>query len=75
MRLFTSGRIAKVISERNLSLVNYLRTDKAQVLGGFKRQASVNCTRDRILIARLADFGCVRASSEVWESLYLLWLF
>jgi hypothetical protein len=57
-------------------MVNNLRTDKAQVLGGCKKHKSQLIVHEtQIVIARLADFGCVCASSEVWESLSVLWLF
>ena len=56
----TPRRIAKVISERVLSMVNNLRTDKIQVLGGCKQHKPQLIVHEtRIVIARLADFGCV----------------
>lgn len=41
-------------------MVNNLRTDKAQVLGGCKQHKPQLIVHEtRIVIARLADFGCV----------------
>jgi len=41
-------------------MVNNLRTDKAQVLGGCKKhKPQLIVYETRIVIARLADFGCV----------------
>jgi hypothetical protein len=54
-------------------MVNNLKTDKAQVLGGCKQHKPQLIVHEtRIVIAGLADFGCVCASSEVWESLSVL---
>ena len=57
-------------------MINNLRTDKVQVLGGCKQHKPQLIVHEtRIVIARLADFGYVCASCEVWESLSVLWLF
>jgi hypothetical protein len=42
-------------------MVNNLRTDKAQVLGGLETRTAVTVHETRIVMASLADFGCVCA--------------
>jgi hypothetical protein len=67
--------------KRDLSVVNNLRTDKTQALGGCKQhKPQLTVHETGIAIARLADFGCVCvyvclcASSEVCESLSVVFI-